>query len=150
MASATVSAWRSAAAGAALRAARRLARRGPAPPGLADVAWQLEELRVATFAQPLAVKRPGQPAVSAKRIAATLDANAGEVTDTVELLQTLIRNRCVNDGSPESGEEVRNADVLQNYIEGPGVTVERFEPTPGRCRSSAASKGPIPMHRRCA
>ena len=39
-----------------------------------DVPWQLEELRVATFAQPLAVKRPGQPAVSAKRIAATLDA----------------------------------------------------------------------------
>ena len=54
------------------------------------------------------------------------------MNDTVELLQTLIRNRCVNDGSPESGEEVRNADVLQNYIEGPGVTVERFEPTPGR------------------
>ena len=39
---------------------------------LADVRWQLEELRVATFAQPLMVKRPGQPAVSAKRIAATL------------------------------------------------------------------------------
>lgn len=51
---------------------------------------------------------------------------------TVELLQTLIRNRCVNDGTPESGEEVRNADVLQSYIEGPGVLVERFEPTPGR------------------
>src|SRR6187200_2632571 len=52
--------------------------------------------------------------------------------DTVELLQTLIRNKCVNDGSPESGEEVRNADVLQTYIEGPGVVIERFEPTPGR------------------
>ena len=35
------------------------------------------------------------------------------MNDTVELLQTLIRNRCVNDGSAESGEEVRNADVLQ-------------------------------------
>jgi acetylornithine deacetylase/succinyl-diaminopimelate desuccinylase-like protein len=52
--------------------------------------------------------------------------------ETVELLQTLIRNRCVNDGTPESGEEVRNADVLQNFIEGPGVLIERFEPTPGR------------------
>ena len=31
---------------------------------------------------------------------------------TVELLQTLIRNRCVNDGTPESGYETRNADVL--------------------------------------
>ncbi len=39
---------------------------------LVDVRWQLEELRVATFAQPLMLKRPGQPAVSAKRIAATL------------------------------------------------------------------------------
>ncbi len=39
---------------------------------LVDVRWQLEELRVATFAQPLMVKRPGQPSVSAKRIAALL------------------------------------------------------------------------------
>lgn len=58
-----------------------------------------------------------------------LDGLTGE---TVELLQTLIRNSCVNDGTPESGEEVRNADVLQQVIEGPGVQVERFEPTPGR------------------
>jgi len=58
-----------------------------------------------------------------------LDALTNE---TVELLQTLIRNRCVNDGTPESGEEIRNADVLQTFIEGPGVLVERFEPTPGR------------------
>mgnify|MGYP001111684244 CR=1 FL=1 len=39
---------------------------------LVDVRWQLEEFRVATFAQPLMVKRPGQPPVSAKRIAALL------------------------------------------------------------------------------
>ena len=45
---------------------------GKLSPELADVRWQLEELRVATFAQPLMVKRPGQPAVSAKRIAAAL------------------------------------------------------------------------------
>ncbi len=42
-------------------------------PGLADIAWQLEELRVATFAQPLVVKRQGQAPVSAKRISAVLD-----------------------------------------------------------------------------
>ena len=30
---------------------------------------------------------------------------------TVELLQALIRNACVNDGTPESGQEVRNADL---------------------------------------
>jgi len=58
-----------------------------------------------------------------------LDGLTGQ---TVELLQALIRNRCVNDGTPESGEEIRNADLLQGLIEGPGVQVERFEPTPGR------------------
>ena len=47
---------------------------GKLSPELVDVRWQLEELRVATFAQPLMVKRPGQPAVSAKRISAVLAA----------------------------------------------------------------------------
>ncbi len=41
---------------------------------LVDLRWQLEELRVATFAQPLAAKRPGQSSVSVKRIAASLAA----------------------------------------------------------------------------
>jgi ATP-dependent helicase HrpA len=45
---------------------------GKLSPELVDVRWQLEELRVATFAQPLMIKRPGQPPVSAKRIAAVL------------------------------------------------------------------------------
>ena len=52
--------------------------------------------------------------------------------ETVELLQTLIRNQCVNDGTAESGFETRNADVLQTYVEGSGVDIERWEPTPGR------------------
>jgi ATP-dependent helicase HrpA len=45
---------------------------GKLSPELVDVRWQLEELRVATFAQPLMIKRPGQPPVSVKRIAAVL------------------------------------------------------------------------------
>ncbi|HVM10538.1 MAG TPA: M20/M25/M40 family metallo-hydrolase [Acidimicrobiales bacterium] len=52
-----------------------------------------------------------------------------EVTD---LLQHLIRNRCVNDGTPASGQEIRNADLLRSYLEGPGVEVETYEPVPGR------------------
>ena len=48
------------------------------------------------------------------------------VGDTIELLQTLIRNQCVNDGTPESGNEVRNAFVLRDYLEGPGVEIETF------------------------
>ena len=69
---------------------------------------------------------------------------------TVELLQTLIRNQCVNDGTPLSGDETRNADVLQTYVEGPGVTIERWEPTPGRASFVARIEGTDPAPRRCA
>ncbi|HAX05714.1 MAG TPA: peptidase M20 family protein, partial [Acidimicrobiaceae bacterium] len=51
---------------------------------------------------------------------------------TIELLQTLIRNACVNDGTPTSGNEVLNSDALETFLEGPGVDIETFEPTPGR------------------
>ena len=57
------------------------------------------------------------------------DDPTGEVT---ELLQQLIRNGCVNDGTAGSGQEVRNADLLTNYLEGQGLELERFEPVPGR------------------
>ncbi len=71
--------------------------------------------------------------------------NVDELTaETVELLQTLIRNRCVNDGTPESGYETRNADVLQTVIEGTGVDVERWEPTPGRASFVARIPGTDP------
>ena len=70
---------------------------------------------------------------------------ASELTGaTVELLQTLIRNRCVNDGTADSGYETRNADVLQSYVERPGVTVERWEPTPGRASFVARLEGRDP------
>jgi len=52
--------------------------------------------------------------------------------EVTELLRQLIRNGCVNDGTPGSGHEHRSADVLHGVLEGPGVDVERFEPTPGR------------------
>jgi len=51
---------------------------------------------------------------------------------TVELLQTLIRNACVNDGHANSGHEVRNADVLTSVLEESGLDVQRFEAHPGR------------------
>ena len=63
---------------------------------------------------------------------------------TVELLQTLIRNECVNDGTTLSGHETKNADVLQSYVEGPGVVVERWEPTPGRASFVARLEGRDP------
>src|SRR5438093_7149353 len=58
-----------------------------------------------------------------------MDTMTGEGT---ELLQQLIRNACVNDGTPESGEEVRSVETLQSYLEGSGLDLQRFEPLPGR------------------
>ena len=59
----------------------------------------------------------------------TLDTLTGEVVD---LLQVLIQNECVNDGTPESGHETRNADVLQTVIEGPSVDLEVLPGLPDR------------------
>ena len=63
---------------------------------------------------------------------------------TTELLQELIRNECVNDGTPDSGNEVRNADLLQTYLEGAGLDVERFDSRPGRTSIVARIEGSDP------
>lgn len=71
--------------------------------------------------------------------------NLDELTDqTVELLQVLIRNACVNDGTPESGQEVRNVDALTHFLEGSGLDLERYEPTPGRQSLVARIEGSDP------
>lgn len=49
-----------------------------------------------------------------------------------ELLQTMIRNECVNDGTLESGFEERNSDLLETWLEGSGLDVEHFDAAPGR------------------
>ena len=64
--------------------------------------------------------------------------------ETIDLLQTMIRNACVNDGSRESGEEVRNADTLASFLEGAGVDVERYESMPGRSSIVARIDGSDP------
>ncbi len=46
-----------------------------------------------------------------------------------DLLGTLIRNECVNDGTPDSGHEHRSVDALAGFLGGPGRI---FEPHPGR------------------
>lgn len=63
---------------------------------------------------------------------------------TVELLQTLIRNACVNDGSAESGHEVRNSDVLQAFLEGGGLDLEVFDAAPDRRSLVARIEGRDP------
>lgn len=65
----------------------------------------------------------------------------GEVTG---LLQELIRNRCVNDGGPDSGQEERNAAVLRDLLAGSGLAMETFEPHPGRQSLLARLEGSDP------
>lgn len=72
---------------------------------------------------------------------ATAEAFTGPTT---ELLQALIRNACVNDGTPDSGEEVRNADLLTTYLEGGGLGVQRFDSRPGRTSIVARIEGTDP------
>ena len=64
--------------------------------------------------------------------------------DTLELLQTMIRNACVNDGTPTSGEETRNADTLQHFLEGAGLDVQRYTSIPGRDSVVARIEGSDP------
>jgi acetylornithine deacetylase/succinyl-diaminopimelate desuccinylase-like protein len=59
----------------------------------------------------------------------------------VEALQQMIRNACVNDGSPDSGFETRNVDVLRALLEGPGIEVETYESRPGRSNLVARIAG---------
>lgn len=69
----------------------------------------------------------------------------GDLTgSTTELLQQLIRNQCVNDGRPESGEERRSADTLLAVLEGAGLDIEIEEPTPGRGSVIARIEGSDP------
>ncbi len=51
---------------------------------------------------------------------------AGEVA---ELVAALIRNSCVNDGTPDSGGEARSVATIASYL---GAAGEVFEPHPGR------------------
>jgi acetylornithine deacetylase/succinyl-diaminopimelate desuccinylase-like protein len=66
------------------------------------------------------------------------DDPTGEVTD---LLQHLIRNECVNDGTAESGFEERNVDVLAGYLSGSGLDVETYDTGPGRSNLVARIEG---------
>ncbi|MGK2930811.1 MAG: M20/M25/M40 family metallo-hydrolase [Acidimicrobiales bacterium] len=64
--------------------------------------------------------------------------------ETVELLQTMIRNACVNDGTPDSGQEVRNARALVDHLEPCGIDLQVFESHPGRASLIARIEGTDP------
>lgn len=61
-----------------------------------------------------------------------MSLSADPTAEVTDLLQHLIRNACVNDGTPGSGHEERSGDVLASYLEGTGLDLERHAPAPGR------------------
>ena len=63
---------------------------------------------------------------------------------TAELLQTLIRNECVNDGTPDSGNESRTSDTLRQYLEGSGLDLQTYTPRAGRDSIVARIEGSDP------
>ncbi|HTY77677.1 MAG TPA: M20/M25/M40 family metallo-hydrolase [Candidatus Bathyarchaeia archaeon] len=77
-------------------------------------------------------------------VASTMDAAL--TGQTVELLQQMIRNQCVNDGSVASGQEGRTTDLLKAYLQGSGVDLEVYEPdgAPGRKSLVARIEGTDP------
>jgi acetylornithine deacetylase/succinyl-diaminopimelate desuccinylase-like protein len=72
--------------------------------------------------------------------------NAALTGQTVELLQQLIRNACVNDGTVGSGHEVRTSDVLRTYLGASGLDLQVYEPehAPGRTSLVARIEGSDP------
>ena len=70
--------------------------------------------------------------------------DAGRTAQTTELLQAMIRNECVNDGTAESGHEFRNAALLQSYLDGVGLDIETFDAAPGRTTLVAKIEGADP------
>lgn len=68
----------------------------------------------------------------------------GAADEAAGLLQTLIRNRCVNEWTPTSGHEARNVDTIVAALEGPGLEHERYEPISGRANLVARIEGRNP------
>ena len=64
--------------------------------------------------------------------------------ETQELLVQLIKNKCVNDGTVTSGQEHKNSDLLESFIETPGIKVDTFESEPGRKSLVARIEGTNP------
>ena len=60
---------------------------------------------------------------------------------TVDLLRDLIRNACVNDGSADSGGEIRSVRTLEGFFAGSGLELEVVEPHPGRASLIARIRG---------
>src|SRR5688572_2113756 len=63
---------------------------------------------------------------------------------TTDLVQQLIRNACVNDGTLQSGQETRSVDTIAAHLAGSGLDLQRFESAPGRESLVARIEGSDP------
>ncbi len=63
----------------------------------------------------------------------------------VPLLSELITNRCVNDGDPDSGNEILSARSLARFFDGYGIESEILESRPGRANLLVRIPGSDPM-----
>ncbi len=70
--------------------------------------------------------------LTASAIVASMAHDTTIQTEATELLRTLIRNACVNDGTAASGQEVKSVDALEDFFAGSGLALERHESLPGR------------------
>ena len=73
-----------------------------------------------------------------------MTSETSRTDEATDLLQHLIRNGCVNDGTAPSGQEERSADLLRDYLEGSGLDMETYEPAPGRTSLVAKIHGSDP------
>jgi acetylornithine deacetylase/succinyl-diaminopimelate desuccinylase-like protein len=64
--------------------------------------------------------------------------------EVIDLLQQLIRNECVNDGTKASGNESKSVDLLDTFLDGSGCDVQRYEPELGRGSLVAKIEGSDP------
>jgi acetylornithine deacetylase/succinyl-diaminopimelate desuccinylase-like protein len=73
-----------------------------------------------------------------------MEIDDGLTAQTTELLQVMIRNQCVNDGTVESGDEIRNSDLLETFLEGTGLDIEHYDAAPDRRSVVARIEGSDP------
>lgn len=73
-----------------------------------------------------------------------MSTNRSLSDQTVDLLRDIIRNACVNDGTPDSGGEIRNARTIDDFLGGSGLETEIVEPHPGRASLITRIRGTAP------
>ena len=73
-----------------------------------------------------------------------MSVQSGAAAETIELLRAMIREACVNEGEPGSGQEIRNVRVLQRFFADAPIEMQVLESAPGRASLIARVRGTDP------